>query len=326
MPPNPLPIISKSDQTFQENTFNSRRAHIRELQAKCERMWLIDPEKFNPYRNCIEKERLERTWRFITQHFDIVNKQTADIGCGSGVFSRRLRDGGARVEAIDIAENALKKFRQEDAHHIHLKQDAMPETGLPDLFFDLVLCLEIIAELPKEDHRLFFAEAARLLKPEGYLVCSSAIDIDTEGGVEKLIELALTEFDIVEERESYHALYIKLKRFLEAPSLFIQCWKNKEQRAKELSLRKGFNNGWFWLNTTPLFLWPWFILEPCTRPLLRWIRNSSGLMNILERITRFISDRTGISHILFLAKKRALQKMNPKDIPIQKPGRREIWE
>jgi SAM-dependent methyltransferase len=202
----------------------------------------------------------------------------------------------------------------------------MPETTLPDLFFDLVLSLEIIAELPKEDHRLFFAEAARILKPDGYLVCSSGIDIDTEGGVEKLIELALTEFDIVDELESYHALSIKLKRFLEAPSLFIDCWKNKEQRAKELSLRRGFNKGWLWISTTPLFIWPWFIFEPCTRPLLRWIKNSSRLMHILERITRFTSDRNGISHFLFIAKKRPLQKINPKDIPIQKPGRKQVWE
>lgn len=328
MPENPLNVISTgTPQDHSENRqLNSRKNRARELQAKFERLWLTDPERFNPLRNCMERKRIELTWGFITKHLNIVNKQTADIGCGSGVFSRRLRDHGALVEAVDIAENALKQFIREGANHIHLKRDAMPETSLPDHHYDLVVCMELIAELPKEDYRLFFAELSRLIKTNGHLICSSPIDIDTEGGVYKLIELAQTEFDILEEQVSYHALSIRLKRFFEAPSLFIKCWKNPELRIKELTSRRGFTKGWFWLNTTPLFIWPWFIFELCTRPILRFLRNSPRFMLFLERVCRFISDREGISHYLFLAKLRPLQSINPKDMPIQKLGKKEIWE
>lgn len=322
---NRLNIIS-SGSDIPRPTPLSRKARTKELQAKFERLWLLDPEKFNPNRNCIERERIERTWEFITNYLDIVNSQAADIGCGSGIFSRLLRDRGAKVDAIDIAENALKKFKELGSDHIHLKQDAMPETSLPDQYYDIIVCTELVAELPKEEFRLFFAELSRLLKPTGYLICSSSIDIDTEGGIEKLLELAQTEFDILAGRESYHSLSIKLKRFLEAPSLFIQSWKNREKRAQELSCKKGFNKGWFWLNTTPLLIWPWYILELFARPLLRFLKNNRRLMLILERLSRFISDRNGISHYLFLAKQRPIQMVDPKDMPIQKLGRKEIWE
>ncbi len=152
------------------------------MQAKFERLWLLDPQSFNPLRNCMERERLERTWLLLNRHVNPSAKETADIGCGAGVFCRRLRDAGARVKAIDIAENALKCFKAEDSHNIELKQDAMPDTSLSDHSYDIIICTELIAQLSRDDYRLFFAELSRLIRPDGYLVCSSPIDIYSEGG------------------------------------------------------------------------------------------------------------------------------------------------
>lgn len=318
--------VDSSQNSSEQFQGSSRSARLREMQAKFERLWLIDPERFNPLRNCMQRNRLERTWQLVTQHADIAGKQVADIGCGAGIFSRRLRDAGAHVEAVDIAENALKHFKEKDAEHIQLKQSAMPATTLPDHAYDLIVCTELIAELPPEDYRLFFAELSRLIKADGHLVCSSDIDIDSVGGVERLVELAQTEFDLVEAVASYHALYLRIKRFFDAPFLFIKGWQNPDFRHKELASRRGLNRLWFWLNTTPLFIWLWYIIEPCTRPILKFLKNQTSLLLWLEKICRFLSDQDGISHYLFIAKRRPIKVFDSKDIPIEKPRRKEVWD
>ena len=185
----------------------------KEEEAKFERLWLKDPEQFNPLRSCLEKERLTRSWELLTKSVSLKDKKVVDLGCGSGYFSRQLAQAEAIVDAVDIAENALKVFRQEGAEKIHLIQDAMPRTQLPDHTYDIVVCTDLIAYLPKEDYRLFFAELARLLKPDGILLCSTPIDIDTTGGVEKFLSLLRTEFEIKETSLSYNAFYLKFSRF-----------------------------------------------------------------------------------------------------------------
>lgn len=324
---NVIPAQSQPDQSAVEQyPANSRKTRARELQATFERLWLTDADHFNPLRNCMEQERLERTWGLLTKHVDLVNKQTADIGCAAGLFSRRLRDHGARVTGADIAENALKCFQRDGSDGIQLNRETMPDTSLPDDHFDLIICTELIAELPKEEYRLFFAELSRLIKTDGYVICSSGIDIASEGGVEKLIELAQTEFDILEEVVSYHALFIRLKHFLEAPSHYIAAWRNVDLKHKELTRRHGFAKGWYWLHTSPLLIWLSFILNPLTRPLVRFLKHNRRCLLFLERVCRFISDRDGISHYLFVAKRRPLPSFEPNDMPILKLGRKQIWE
>ena len=326
MSENRLPIIETENRSFSNNKIlpTSRRMRERELQAKFERLWLIDPERFNPLRNCLEKERLERTWQLLTTYVDLSHKLAADIGCGAGIFSRRLRDGGARVDAIDIAENALKQF--EDRQNITLRCETMPDTCLPDEHYDVIVCTELIAELPKEDHRLFFAELSRLIKANGVVICSTPIDIDTDGAVELLIDLAQTEFDILADTLSYHALYLRLKRFFAAPALFIQGWKDHDVKQRELTSRRGFNKWWYGFNASPPLSWLWYVIEPITRPLLRYLNTSPRLMLFLEKVCRFLSDQKGLSHYLFLAKRRPLPSIDANDIPIERPRRKQVWE
>lgn len=330
MPERRLNIINISQ--FDNETLSpppaslSRSARMKELQAKFERRWLIDPEQFNPMKNCLQRERVERTWQLLTKYVQLNQQHVVDIGCGSGVFSRRMRDAGARVDAIDISENALKYFKEQGAENIHLQQGAMPATNLTDDTYDVIICTEIIAELPKEEYRLFFAELSRIIKSEGYLICSSNIDFYTVGGIEKLTELAQTEFDILESVPSYHTLHLRLKNLFESPANFIEGWKNPEFKKKQLGTRRGFNRLWFWVNTTPLLVWFWYIFEPCAKPILKMFKNNKKCLDFLEKVCRFLWDQDGISHYLFIAKRRPLPSMNANDIPIEKPKKREVWE
>jgi 2-polyprenyl-3-methyl-5-hydroxy-6-metoxy-1,4-benzoquinol methylase len=155
MTENHLNIITVPSKISKNSLYqNSRQIRLREIQAKFERLWLTDSEHFNPLRNCMEMERLERTWQLLTKHAVLRDQTAVDLGC-AGVFSRRLRDAGANVEAFDIAENALKKFREIDTEKICLKQNSMPITHLPDHRYQVVICTDLIAELSQEDYCLF---------------------------------------------------------------------------------------------------------------------------------------------------------------------------
>lgn len=326
MPINPLNIVSISSEPSHYTP--SRDFYKKELEAKFERLWLLDPEQFNPLRNCLERERLERSWEILNHYTDLKNKKIVDLGCGSGVFSRRMRDAGGIIDAVDIAKNALKHFSQFDTTHIQTHQEAVPDTRLPDGHYDIVVAMELIAELPPEDYRLFFAELSRLIKPNGCLLCSSAIDVYTEDGVERLLDLAQTEFDIGEVKKSYHALFIRLRHLFQLPSLYVEAWKNKELRNKELKQRTSFfDHWWFFMNTSFVFVWIWMILAPLTRPLLNWMKNSRGLLLRLEKICEFLSDEKGVSHVIFVAQRRPIHlETEEENLPLERPKKKEVWE
>lgn len=322
--------ITKIDDDFVSKSKNisasSRRTREKEMQAKFERLWLLDPEQFNPLRNCMQTERLERTWHLLATFVDPNDKQIADIGCAIGIFTRRLRDAGAKLTAVDIAENALKHVRKHDCTNIEIKQGTMPNTSLVDNNFDVVVCTEVIAELPPEDYRLFFSELARLVKPEGYVLCSTPIDIYSDSGVQRLVDLAHTEFNILSGLASYHALHLRIKHICEKPEEWVKRWKNPDTRKKDLDARSRINKWWYKINTTFPMMCVWKTLEFAANPLLSLLKNNRRVLLGLEKICRFFWDEAGISHFIFIAQRRPLQMPKPKDTPIPRPKKHEIWE
>jgi len=208
-----LVVVETDNKPASTERIGSRRAKRQEAQAKYERMWLTAPGQFDPTRNCMERERLERTWQLINEFVDLNGKRAVDLGCGSGHLARRLKDAGAIVQAVDISSNALKELKK---WHIDAIQDTLPDTSLPDGAYDVVVSTDVIAELPRSEHRLYMAELARLVTAKGYVVCSTPIDIHSEDALQQLAELAHTEFDVLKWVYSYHALYVRLKAFVEA--------------------------------------------------------------------------------------------------------------
>lgn len=181
-------------------------------QAKFDRLWLEDPSQFDPERNGMEKERLARTFELILRHIDLKGKKVVDLGCGHGVLAKMLAAEGATVDAVDISPLALKPLKSEPIANIRPVQDYIPQTLLEDDAYDLVISTEVLGYLPEEDRRLYFAELARLVKPEGLVVCSNGLDIYTENPLEAFAALAETEFQILEWVYSYNGFYIKLKK------------------------------------------------------------------------------------------------------------------
>lgn len=238
----PLQIISTDNKPSGQLGPKSSK---QELEARFERLWMLDPDQFNPNRNCMERQRIERTWTLMCENLDFKQKMASDIGCGFGLLTGRMRDAGAHVDAVDISENALKNFKDRERIRIRTLRETMPFTKLPDSEYEVVVCTELLAELPAEQHRLFFSELNRLLKPEGTVVFSTGIDIDSEGVLEQLISLIQTEFEIDHAVYSHHSLFIRVRRYFNKFRLRFLDEKFKQSRPLLL-----------WLETVSRFFHP----------------------------------------------------------------------
>lgn len=172
------------------------------VEARFEREWLQNPEQFNPNRNVKEQERIKRTLNAIR----ITPCKGCDLGIGYGTLSDALIDKGFEMDAIDVATNALKRYQGQ----AKTSQDYAPYTKLDDNAYSLVLAADLIANLPESEHRLLISELARLIKPDGTLIISTPIDIDSEDAASRFLSLVHTEFDIEEIIPSHHALWIRL--------------------------------------------------------------------------------------------------------------------
>ena len=99
-------------------------------------------------------------------------REVLELACGTGRHTARLVDAGAHVTAVDFSRGMLDEARKRLA-----SADVRFEVGditkpLPfdAARFDLVLCclaMEHVRDLPP-----LFAEAKRVLKPQGRFVCS----------------------------------------------------------------------------------------------------------------------------------------------------------
>jgi 2-polyprenyl-3-methyl-5-hydroxy-6-metoxy-1,4-benzoquinol methylase len=179
-----------------ESLRSAKNSKRQELQAKFDRLWFENPRQFDPERNCIEKERLKRTWELLLKHTEIKGKRAVDLGCGGGVFAKLLATAGAAVDAIDVSSNALKVVRQYDNDKIQPIQDIVPYTTLEDDTYDLVISTELLGYLPFDERRLYFAELSRLVKPDGFVICSTSFDVYTEDALQAFGALVETEFHL----------------------------------------------------------------------------------------------------------------------------------
>lgn len=176
-----------------------------EIQATMERLWREDPQQFNPERDSIQRQRVDRTLELIRKCGNWKGKKGVDLGCGSGIVTSKVRDlGFATVDAIDISSQALTYIREWGVEEIHPIQDCLPCTRLNDAQYDLIICTEVVGYLNPKEYRLLFAELARLVKRDGIVICSSSLDSRTENPLELFSQLADTEFEPLEWVLSYH--------------------------------------------------------------------------------------------------------------------------
>jgi ubiquinone/menaquinone biosynthesis C-methylase UbiE len=103
---------------------------------------------------------------------DLVGKDVVELGCGTAYFGAWLkRAGAARVVGVDVTPAQLDTARRMEAEFqlgMEFVEANAEDTGLPDASFDLVFS-EYGASIWCDPYK-WIPEAARLLRPSGYLV------------------------------------------------------------------------------------------------------------------------------------------------------------
>lgn len=286
-------------QIIEEKRTTEREAFELRIREKWEQM---PPEKLNPLNSSMGKVRLERTIEVLEQEVSIKNFNIGDLGCGTGVLTGWLSKRGAKVIAVDVAENALRAC--EGGRRI---QGCLPYLKLEDETFDGVVLADVIAEIDPHLYRLTLSEVARLMKKEGWLLSSTPLDLHSYDALEMFLSLIETEFAVESIKKSYHRLYIYLKRWVEAPSRFVRSGRDKEYRLKQLQKRSGLFRWWFNLNSSKPFSYFWFPLSFLLRPLQTWVGESRKFLLITERLSELLWGEGGITHVILFARKKSLK-------------------
>ncbi len=102
--------------------------------------------------------------QFLPRHYRTV----LEIGCGEGGFAASLDPGCERWGVERHAPSAGIASRR--MHRVLVGGYVEVQGGLPDGYFDLVICNDVIEHMP--DHDAFLASVKRKLKDGGTLVAS----------------------------------------------------------------------------------------------------------------------------------------------------------
>jgi 2-polyprenyl-3-methyl-5-hydroxy-6-metoxy-1,4-benzoquinol methylase len=320
----PLPLASETKQraAAPENKKLQEKAI---LKAAMERLWLIDPMQFDSMASCCERERIARTMDLLHSSAKIADSAAVDIGCGNGAIARLLRDEKARVSTIDIAANALKKMEElGDNSGIAMRCDALPDTTLPDGYFDLVICTDVLSYLPESLYRLSLSELARVVKSSGSVICSVQLDASTIDPWRCFAQLLSTEFIIEKHRFSYHRLHQFLDKQVNRPKRLLLLIENKSLREQKLSLKKGVSRKILALSLKAKPVWA--VLNWLCKPLSSLLQNSRRLMYILESISKFFWDEAAITHAIAVCKIKPLIADISEPAPMRLEGKKRVWE
>jgi ArsR family transcriptional regulator len=96
-----------------------------------------------------------------------------DIASGDGVMGELLAGRAERIDCIDISEKVVNagRARVGELAHVHFHHADMHALPFEDAVFDTVLMLHALTYSDNPD--TVFAEAARVLKPQGTLLVAT---------------------------------------------------------------------------------------------------------------------------------------------------------
>lgn len=287
-------------------SFLKKEEYIKNTSHFFDQWWQeSDSRKSDPTKTAFGKIRLQRSWGMIQT---ILLKQSInhaiDVGCGKGAILENLIKENISITGLDASSLPLMHFKnmQND-----LFQEVLPYLSrFEDNFFDLVICTDVIAELPSSIHRLALSELARIMDPKGYLVFSTPLDIKSEDALENLLSLVETEFEIQEICLSYHRFIIGLYRILLYPQKIIKAkhhlsFRQKAQQKRKFLAQKLFS---FCLLTPifPLLRIAAFLFAP----IIHFLNTRESGILCLENLSKIFFSSWGITHIILTAKRKKL--------------------
>jgi cyclopropane fatty-acyl-phospholipid synthase-like methyltransferase len=168
-----------------------------------------------------EAETYEAAERVIWQKPDLVidrlgdvkGKVIADLGAGTGYFSRRLAYVGAKVIAIDIDPNAIRwmeeqraRFPPELQERLVIRQAQPDDPGLAPDEVDKVLLVNTYTFI--QDRKAYFTRLREAIRPGGMILVIDFKKKDTPFGPD--MEDRLDEKQVIDELQSagYHVMAV----------------------------------------------------------------------------------------------------------------------
>ncbi len=140
-----------------------RRGYGRAIRDYYEDLWQRLPDELEP-------PSFARRSSFLLKELR-PGDRVLDVGCGTGEFTARMAQAGARAIGVDVAEAALERAR---ARHPELDFRLVPFDGpLPfeDNSFEVVWAGEVIEHVA--DTARWLSEVRRVLAPGGRLLIST---------------------------------------------------------------------------------------------------------------------------------------------------------
>jgi len=133
----------------------------------------------NPQRWTIRKKRAG----WILSKADLAaGSRILDVGCGDGLLDICLARLGAEVTAVDRVSSVLELAEKEpDADRVKFRSGDIRRMDFPDESFDLVLMMELVGLMSRDDDAGLFEKVRRWLSPGGRLL----VDCPREPAKEK---------------------------------------------------------------------------------------------------------------------------------------------
>lgn len=112
-----------------------------------------------------------------------------DLGCGSGLITRRIQEMGYKVTGLDFSEEAVSKAKANgiDAYQCNLDEGIKGENGE----FDVVWAGDIVEHV--FDPMGLLREANRVLKSKGVLIVSIPSDVGLNNRLRMLFGISYQE-------------------------------------------------------------------------------------------------------------------------------------
>jgi len=108
----------------------------------------------------------------ILRSIPLRHPEILDLGCGTGWFTARLAEAtSGRVTGIDLSETAIASARRSHPG-VEFRAANILEIPLPAGHYDVVISQEVLPHV--EDPPGYLDLIARILKPSGYLIITSA--------------------------------------------------------------------------------------------------------------------------------------------------------
>ena len=136
-------------------------------------------------------EQIERIVHWIDEQLGLDGKKVIDLGCGPGLYSRRMAKHGAEVTGVDFSANSLEYARGRSMENVQYVQADYLEDDLPAGFDIAVLIYCDYCALAPASRQKLLGRIHDLLLPGGQLV----IDLNGPGAFD-----AVADHMVIEER------------------------------------------------------------------------------------------------------------------------------